>query len=705
MVTKHRVVGFLFDEGHDRWEIGRLRVSLRMGSPGGLHGSREIGGAFVDGGVYQFDYPSYTSAEGKWTLELVVADPVGRVLDRRPIKDTFDDVLHPPDITISRAEGEGYPVTLGTGMTTAMSTGNTVTPLIDQEAFVYAAGLLKDAKESVQLSQLFFAVPDVFDADASSETPTLVFDFHDPAPDTEHLRATGVGDARPERLLLDAADKGADVKVLLHAFTVPLIIKIIAGVLVFPFAGTDGVFEVTQGLLGSDLTDTDEVRRYFASAARPNIKVQDFPQPFFSAGVMHAKLMVVDGRNALSFGSPFGQSYIDTHDHRIDAPVRGDTDGFPKHDAGFAVTGPALLDIYRAIKLLWDTAAPDDHLPDLPFVPPVAPHAPDPPAALPHGETAVCSVQIVKTLTAGRFGNPPDDDDGEKGILEGYLRAFAAARDFIYLENQYFTNDAIADALVAAMNNNPGAAATANKPTAPPLQVIMLLNIRPDMPLYPRSQRRLLHRMKDALNHPEQLGVFTRWTHEVGPRPRLLPVYVHAKAGIVDNGWATVGSANLDGLSLDSFYVSDLLHRRAQRAVEVNALMYAGVADQAPSAVVDILRRKLWAEHLGYAVGPDVPDPAAADLATRPSAGWLSLWSSRAAETLQHLIDTPALPLTGKGRVLPWPSDNTTHKTPRDHLEALGIHPYAVVPLKSTRAFEFKTGDWKPGSSAAMDYD
>jgi hypothetical protein len=30
---------------------------------------------------------------------------------------------------------------------------------------------------------------------------------------------------------------------------------------------------------------------------------------------------------------------------------------------------------------------------------------------------------------------------GEKGILEAYLRGFAAAKDFIYLETQYFTND------------------------------------------------------------------------------------------------------------------------------------------------------------------------------------------------------------------------------------------------------------------------
>ena len=56
-----------------------------------------------------------------------------------------------------------------------------------------------------------------------------------------------------------------------------------------------------------------------------------------------------------------------------------------------------------------------------------------------------------------------------------------------------------------------------------------------------------------------------------------------------------------------------------------------------------------------------------------------------------------------KSTVLPWPSDNTTHKTPRDYLDTLGIQSYAVVPLKGTRVFDFKSGVWK-NPDAAMDY-
>ena len=132
---------------------------------------------------------------------------------------------------------------------------------------------------------------------------------------------------------------------------------------------------------------------------------------------------------------------------------------------------------------------------------------------------------------------------GEKGILEAYLRGIASAKEFIYLETQYFTNDAIGDGLVNALLSEPN------------LKVIVLLNIEPDVPTYPFKQRRLITRIRRAIGQtptgPQRFGVFTRWTHEsVGervtmmpsgssepdpqtkdPRPRLLPVYIHAKVG------------------------------------------------------------------------------------------------------------------------------------------------------------------------------
>jgi phosphatidylserine/phosphatidylglycerophosphate/cardiolipin synthase-like enzyme len=269
----------------------------------------------------------------------------------------------------------------------------------------------------------------------------------------------------------------------------------------------------------------------------------------------------------------------------------------------------------------------------------------------------------------------------------------------------------------------------------PQLKVIVLLNIEPDVPTYPFKQRRLITRIRRAIGQtatgPQRFGVFTRWTHETvaerldmkttGPsgsdpqtkdfRARLLPIYVHAKVGIVDNTWATIGSANLDGLSLDSSLPSDILnglfHRSEQRAIEVNGVFFD--TKTPPGNVVDILRRKLWAEHLGFLKADGTPDTDAnlIQVAQKPAAGWLDLWTRRAKATLDHVTLTPAQPSTALARVLPWPTDNCTHSTPRDHLDALGVNPnkiYKVAPLKSTAAFDFGTGEWDSKKKARMDF-
>ena len=67
------------------------------------------------------------------------------------------------------------------------------------------------------------------------------------------------------------------------------------------------------------------------------------------------------------------------------------------------------------------------------------------------------------------------------------------------------------------------------------------------------------------------------------------PVYVHAKIGIVDDRWMTLGSANLNAHSMfnDS---------------EVN------IVTQDRELVVDV-RRRLWAEHLQVAPAAVAGDP------------------------------------------------------------------------------------------------
>ena len=730
--------GFLVGEdrplGRKRWQ--GVRISVR--SPGSLFNYKGYEMAFTDsedGGRFVLEVRRSPSS-GIRKLELVVIDHAGREIPFAPPDSSIEDPRYTVDeqgravigdnaieeteqffgeLILREADLFGVRTTLGTGNgNLRYSTGNKVTTLMDRDAFECAAAMMRFARQEVLVSQLFFSVPKAFDANPAAETPSMIFDFVREAPGTAidllKPRAVQPDDRRPERVLHLTSQRGVDVRILLHAFTVPLFLKIAVGALLFPIFGFGSIF-LARDLLGPDLTDTDEVKRYFEDAQAANVKVMAFEQPVLSSGVMHAKLMMMDRNRMLSIGSPFGQSYVDRQDHPIDAWIRGGADSYPKHDAGFTMTGPAHRDFLDTMRLFWDDqAGPDDKLAvemKDPHFPPMQP-PPQELSILDRPEDGVCDVQLVRTLSCDQFGT----EQGEKGILEAYLRGIGAAQDFIYLETQYFTNDAIGEALVNVMRLRPG------------LQVIVLLNIEPDVPTYPFKQRRLITRIRRAIGQtptsPQRFGVFTRWTHEHAPqlpgnvipsprRPRILPVYVHAKVGIIDNEWATVGSANLDGLSLDSSLPSDIFNnlfsKNEQRAIEVNGVFFDNA--NPPANVVDILRRKLWAEHLGFLKADGTPNIAEPLLqaANIQGGGWLGFWTQRARAALQHVTDNPQLSSAGLARVLPWPEDNSTHKTPRDHLTALGVKPYKVAPLKSTHAFDFKTGKFKEDSKAKMDFD
>jgi phosphatidylserine/phosphatidylglycerophosphate/cardiolipin synthase-like enzyme len=672
--------GRLADENNRPWEGFTVAVSDARA----LFHAELASAKTNDQGQFSLSYlgDSFAGQFGHRQLELTVSDKVRRVVLHELLDDT--DAQLTLNRTIKRADGEGLLVTLGKGTPRFVSQGNAVTLLMDKDAFEHASKLFKEAEDSIFVSQLLFALPAFFDADATHEIPELIFAFHVPEPTAGQPRAAGMGDDRPERLLLAAADLGVDVRILLHQFRIPLVLRLLIGAISFALGGTDGLFSVS-GSMRESLSDIDKVRKYFNEEAnRAKIRPHEFTQSPISAGVLHAKLVVVDGKKALSIGSPFGQSYVDTHEHLIDAPRRGKSTGFPKHDAGFGVTGPAVADIHETARLLWNTAVPADQLQPI-----------QPPDAETDGADAVSAMQLVRTLSAGRFEG--DLAEGEKGILEAYQRAIGNAREFIYIETQYFTNDAIGGSLVEAMKANHD------------LQVILLCNIEPDVPTYPFKQRRLITRIRkavgpDIVGQRPRFGIFTRWTHEVGtPRPRILPIYVHAKAAVVDDTWATIGSANLDGLSLDSSLLSDVLHKlfgaTEQRAIEVNGVFLNGVAGQPQTDLVDRLRRKLFAEHLNFA---SESDPA---LLTPPPDGWLGLWQRRAMEKNLKLVNRPKDPETSLAHVLPWPEDDTTHKTPRKHLNALGVLTHKIVPLKSTQPFLFDEGKFDDKKQAEMDYD
>ncbi|MEO5903654.1 MAG: phospholipase D-like domain-containing protein, partial [Gemmatimonadaceae bacterium] len=155
-------------------------------------------------------------------------------------------------------------------------------------------------------------------------------------------------------------------------------------------------------------------------------------------------------------------------------------------------------------------------------------------------------------------------------------------------------------------------------------------------------------------------------------------IFVHSKVMVVDDNWAMVGSANLDGVSLHSYgddFAGPVARRlfRDVRNFDLNAIVRDGCDDVAPNGFVSSLRSKLWAEHLGM---------SAAATRTRPPKGWLGMWRKRAKENVIALKSNDSRHRY-HGSVLPY----STRATPAKQWLELGISS-----LTALRMLEFDPG-------------
>jgi phosphatidylserine/phosphatidylglycerophosphate/cardiolipin synthase-like enzyme len=628
-----------------------------------------------------YDGDFFVTEFGHRTIEFRVLDRVHRTVTSLKREDVEPGPLDLGVIRLKRADVTGWLVTLGKGTPTpSVSTGNAVGVLVDNVvAWKRVADVLKSARSSIELIQLAYDISGRSNPDPSKEDPAIVFQFAPPVPSVTAPRAVNASDDRPERLLLAAVGQtpAVDVRILLNRFVIDG--HLIGAALLVPGLGLLILLVGGLALAFGAATSLDEVREYFQSTALPAKNIRGVATTVFAP--THAKLAIVDGTRAVSIASPFDQGYYGDGAHAIDDPRRGLSKAIPRHDVSFAVTGPVVSDMHDTYRLLWNVDADaSDQIDAIP---------PPPPQTDLDGLDAFASLQVVRTLPSGRFTDPAD---GEKGVLEGYLRAIGNAQSFIYLENQYFTNDAIGTALLHALTD----------PQRPDLNAILLLNIDMDIPGYNRWQRKLIARIREGMvkaglsgQQLRRFGVFTRWTHEAAAppdrrNPRIVPIYLHSKIAVVDNLWATVGSANLDGASLDFSQFLHAIQFGDLRNSELNFLVLNGIEQQPPTTAVDLLRRRLWAEHLGLA-GPTDPQ-----LDTAPAGGWVELWRTQADAKLAGLKTNPGTVLPPA--ILPWPDVDETLNHPREHLAALlgeEQAALAVDPISGTRRFQFKLGTYR----------
>jgi phosphatidylserine/phosphatidylglycerophosphate/cardiolipin synthase-like enzyme/uncharacterized membrane protein YdjX (TVP38/TMEM64 family) len=161
----------------------------------------------------------------------------------------------------------------------------------------------------------------------------------------------------------------------------------------------------------------------------------------------HQKVVVVDDEVAFVGGLDLTIRRWDTAEHRADHPQRRDPDGKPYapfHDVQIAVQGPAaraLGELARA-----RLARVSEGVVELP-----APSS-RPPISLGADVTIEdVPVSIARTRPAYLA-----NDEQVHEVRASTLHTIASARRLLYIENQYFTSQAITDALIARLGEEAG---------------------------------------------------------------------------------------------------------------------------------------------------------------------------------------------------------------------------------------------------------
>lgn len=662
-----RVVGLVVAEGDEAPLAGLTVAAL---DKDGLFGDDLLDMAETDAaGRFQIDYPPGAyGLEANPDIVVHLYDRAKRLLFKSAV---FEDVtateLTVPTIKVRRDSVFGLAVTLGGSTAPFKSSGNDVQFLVDNdEAWSQLAASIRGAQNSIHLSQLHM---DVIAQDGSPEEegPRGFLSFLTTVP-----QAVGV---QIEHALVEASQRNVIVRVLLNDFRLFYGIPVLG--IDFPAYPLD-----TSGRLSAYLDSL--------GAAANRVQYRRFRMPMVTP--MHAKLVIIDGVEAFTIGSPFIQEYFDDSQHRFQNPKRGwhhviDAMKVPIHDVSSVVRGPVVAHIDEAFCLHWNQERAGR---------PVVPHA-----TTPGADPAGVQIQVVRSLRGEeRFGEVPQ---GEAGIFESYLRAIANAEHFIYIEDQYFTCEELADALVLAIQHKPD------------LELILVLNNQVDIPPYGTWQRRFFRRLLRYITDAERarVGLYTLWTHELQPFPLLIRNYIHSKVAIVDDRWATVGSANCDSVSLTASQHVTLLNAialgipsvvnalmgdefdfRNQRNSEVNLAFFND--DGSAHLAVETMRRRLWAEHLGFVDAQGKPDASNPALALPFDGKVLKTWIDKAESKRLGLKSNPSV--VQSARILKYPHVKGVLPEDLDDAKAYLRHLEAdltrLTVLSQVQSFSFHNGQW-----------
>jgi phosphatidylserine/phosphatidylglycerophosphate/cardiolipin synthase-like enzyme len=281
----------------------------------------------------------------------------------------------------------------------------------------------------------------------------------------------------------------------------------------------------------------------------------------------HEKTICIDGELAFVGGIDL----TDQAGDRFDSSAHMARRRLGWHDVTARLRGPAVADVHHHFAVRWREVTGET--------------LEEPPAPGPAGES---TVQVVRTVAEDMYDEIPR---GDFRILEAYVRALRSAERLVYLENQFLWAPEIVSVLADKLR----------RPPRDEFRLVVLLPAKAN-----NGQDDTRGQLSVLAEADDGGGRFLAATLRARTAQRDDPLYVHAKVGIVDDRWLTVGSANLNAHSLLNDTEMNVVTDDAELARRTRERLWAehleldasAVAGSDPVALVDDHWRPIAAEQL-----------------------------------------------------------------------------------------------------------
>lgn len=284
---------------------------------------------------------------------------------------------------------------------------------------------------------------------------------------------------------------------------------------------------------------------------RVNFKNDRSPYAF---GSFHEKLVLIDNSCGFLGGMDISVNRWDTPDHLVESDLRkkGKDTYLPIHDAQFIFKGPLL----EKVRIMMQARLNPDYVPIEQY--------PD------YHVNLKTPYPYAENITGSLSRTDPALKAYEIESL--YIDAINSAKDYIYIENQYFTCTSIAQALARQLEKENG----------PEVVVILPLNYLGsfERAVYINGRNKVKNILERA-NKYQRLGFYYPSIPEENSKHFLK---VHSKIMIVDGRFITLGSANLNFRSM-----------RVDREMNMNI----EETDDNSRRFIDNIFKSLICEHLG----------------------------------------------------------------------------------------------------------